>query len=215
MHPERYTALAEITEEVLIGECVVRLDPTFKDILFGYSNEELSEVLHIAAESKSQCKAEAYYCKFIPPPRSVKGKLSKDCIAVYLDEQHTFVLRAGQDVDRIVNTELARRVDKAKETTLLPSELEQVLANWIDQAVSGHGTLTPGVNPAAWVAAQFLAWWRVQVAKQLETAEGAIGQLLVAGQAESRLELVEEAFADLRASIASQRGPDEIGRTTG
>ena len=214
MHPERFAALAEITKEALIGERVVRLDPGFQDILFGYSNEELSEVLHIAAEAKRQFKAEAYYCQFILPC-SKKGGRYKECIAVYLDEQHTFVLLAGQDVDQIVNKEFARRVAKAKEATLTPSELEQVLANWIDQAVSGPGTLAPGVNPAAWAAAQFLTWWRGQVTKQLATAEKAVSQLIVAEQAKIRLDLVEEALADLRASIASPRGPDEIGRTRG
>jgi hypothetical protein len=54
------------------------------------------------------------------------------------------------------------------------SEIEQVLANWIGQAISGPGRLAEGVDPANWVATQFLNWWRPQVEDSLGDAERAV-----------------------------------------
>lgn len=40
-------------------------------------------------------------------------------------------------------------------------ELEEVLTNWLRQANSIEGELLPkGIEPAKWVAKQFLLWWR-------------------------------------------------------
>ena len=35
------------------------------------------------------------------------------------------------------------------------SEIETVLANWIEQAFSRPGQLPPGVEPAEWIASHF------------------------------------------------------------
>jgi hypothetical protein len=40
------------------------------------------------------------------------------------------------------------------------TELEQVLSNWISQAISPPGQLAEGLDPAKWVAQQFLKWWQ-------------------------------------------------------
>jgi hypothetical protein len=52
-------------------------------------------------------------------------------------------------------------------------ELEEVLSNWIRQAISSEGELLPkGIEPAKWIAKQFLAWWREQaVASAVGDAE--------------------------------------------
>jgi hypothetical protein len=42
------------------------------------------------------------------------------------------------------------------------SEAEEVLANWVKQAVSGPGQLVEGLKPSEWVARQFLKWWQAQ-----------------------------------------------------
>jgi hypothetical protein len=40
------------------------------------------------------------------------------------------------------------------------TDLEQVLSNWINQAISPSGRLAEGQDPAKWVARQFLEWWQ-------------------------------------------------------
>ncbi len=40
------------------------------------------------------------------------------------------------------------------------NEVEQVLANWIEQELSPIGSLPPETSPAQWVAVNFLRWWR-------------------------------------------------------
>ena len=52
-------------------------------------------------------------------------------------------------------------------------EIEEVLSNWIQQAISAEGELLPkGIAPSKWVAKQFLAWWREQaVASAIGDAE--------------------------------------------
>lgn len=43
----------------------------------------------------------------------------------------------------------------------MPStEIELVLANWIEEAQSSSGILPPGTKPSKWVAERFLHWWR-------------------------------------------------------
>jgi hypothetical protein len=39
-------------------------------------------------------------------------------------------------------------------------EIERVLSNWIEQALSPVGTLPPDVTPAQWILEKFLRWWR-------------------------------------------------------
>jgi len=53
------------------------------------------------------------------------------------------------------------------------SEITQVLKNWIDQATSTFGTLRDDVDPAEWVAKNFLLWWRQEVESNLADAESA------------------------------------------
>ena len=51
------------------------------------------------------------------------------------------------------------------------SDIEQVLRNWIDQAISPDGTFPEGTDRAAWVADNFIAWWRKRVDDSLGSAE--------------------------------------------
>lgn len=57
----------------------------------------------------------------------------------------------------------------------MSKEIEQVLANWIDEALSPMGKLPAGTSPAEWVAGQFLTWWRCgfqsQVGGSLDDAD--------------------------------------------
>jgi X-X-X-Leu-X-X-Gly heptad repeat protein len=53
------------------------------------------------------------------------------------------------------------------------SEIEQVLANWIAQATSGDGQLADGIDPAKWIATNFVKWWHPLVDDSLSDAEGA------------------------------------------
>jgi hypothetical protein len=43
---------------------------------------------------------------------------------------------------------------------MIDDEIERVLANWIEQALSPPGNLAPEVVPARWVASNFIRWWR-------------------------------------------------------
>jgi hypothetical protein len=54
------------------------------------------------------------------------------------------------------------------------SEIEEVLANWIQQATAQPGQLAEGLDPAKWIADRFLKWWRTDVVERpLTDAEGA------------------------------------------
>jgi hypothetical protein len=53
-------------------------------------------------------------------------------------------------------------------------EIEQVLTNWIAQAIGPPGELPPGTDPARWVAQQFLRWWQPRVSNELINAESAV-----------------------------------------
>jgi hypothetical protein len=59
-------------------------------------------------------------------------------------------------------------------------EVEQVLANWIAQAIAPPGELAPGTDPAHWVAQQFLRWWQPQVADDIASAEAAVAEVRAA-----------------------------------
>jgi hypothetical protein len=55
-----------------------------------------------------------------------------------------------------------------------PTEVEQVLANWIGQATSRPGQLSDDVDPAAWVSRLFLNWWRAKIEEDLSAVESAV-----------------------------------------
>jgi hypothetical protein len=57
------------------------------------------------------------------------------------------------------------------------SEIEQVLRNWIDLAISPSGTFPDGTDRAAWVADNFISWWRNQVDDSLSSADLAAHRL--------------------------------------
>ena len=42
----------------------------------------------------------------------------------------------------------------------MSDEIEKVLANWIEEALSPVGQLPPGTSPAQWIAGRFLNWWQ-------------------------------------------------------
>jgi hypothetical protein len=96
-------------------------------------------------------------------------------------------------------------------------EVEQVLANWIAQANSSPGQLAEGIDPARWVAQQFLRWWQPQVADELASADSAVSgawhelQRLGGwsnpdlGEALHELVHAQEALATLRTMLALDR----------
>jgi hypothetical protein len=55
---------------------------------------------------------------------------------------------------------MARAPTPKRGDVMLNSELEQVLSNWIKQALSPPGQLAEGQDPANWVAQRFIEWWR-------------------------------------------------------
>ncbi len=52
-------------------------------------------------------------------------------------------------------------------------EVEIVLANWIEQALSPSGRLPEGVTPAGWIASRFAEWWRGLAGDPVADAERA------------------------------------------
>ena len=91
------------------------------------------------------------------------------------------------------------------------SDIESVLRNWIAEATSPIGKLPDGVEPATWVADNFIAWWRKQVDDSLGSAELAAHRLRAAleplgdpaafGEAFHELTHVQDALGDLRAAL--------------
>lgn len=57
----------------------------------------------------------------------------------------------------------------------MSEEIEEVLSNWIREAMASEGELLPkGIEPAKWVTKQFLGWWRDNaLASAIDDAEGA------------------------------------------
>ena len=51
------------------------------------------------------------------------------------------------------------------------TEIERVLANWIAQAISGDGKLADGIDPAKWIAANFVSWWHPVAESSLSDAD--------------------------------------------
>jgi hypothetical protein len=52
-------------------------------------------------------------------------------------------------------------------------EVRQTLANWIGQALSSVGRLPEGIDPAAWAADRFTAWWHEHAESSVCEAERA------------------------------------------
>jgi hypothetical protein len=52
-----------------------------------------------------------------------------------------------------------------------PSEIEEVLANWIREALSESGEFPEGTDRAKWIASQFARWWKSRVELSLGDAE--------------------------------------------
>jgi len=87
-------------------------------------------------------------------------------------------------------------------------DVETVLANWIEQALSPIGRLPEGLSPSAWVAAQFAEWWRKEAEDALGEAERAataafreserLGGWESCGELRHELTHLREALADLR-----------------
>jgi hypothetical protein len=97
------------------------------------------------------------------------------------------------------------------------SEIERVLTNWIAQAVNPPGELRAGIDPAAWIAQQFLRWWKLQVDQvdddlgAAETAVSAVRQELLRlggwsnpefGEALHELTHASEALTALRCALS-------------
>ena len=57
------------------------------------------------------------------------------------------------------------------------SDIEQVLRNWIDQAISRGRTFPEETDRARWVADNFMTWWRKRVDDSLGSAELAAHRL--------------------------------------
>ena len=51
------------------------------------------------------------------------------------------------------------------------SDIEQVLRNWIAQALSPMGDFAEGIDPTKWIADNFIDWWSQQVEDSLSSAE--------------------------------------------
>jgi hypothetical protein len=96
------------------------------------------------------------------------------------------------------------------------TEIEQVLANWIEQATSRDGKLVDGIDPAKWIAANFLNWWHPTVDDSLSDAESAARRLREElsrlggwenaefGEVFHELTHVTEALAELRVALGLQ-----------
>lgn len=97
------------------------------------------------------------------------------------------------------------------------NEIEGVLANWIAQALSPIGQLEPGIQPANFVARNFLRWWSSHVEDSLADVEDAINRLHNAlerlggwekcGEALHELSHANEALADLRVLLGQPKEP--------
>lgn len=77
------------------------------------------------------------------------------------------------------------------------SELQQALANWIDQANSPLGKLPDSSEPAEWVANQFMLWWKEHAEEQLTDVQSAASSLRAEIQRLSEKGDHEEALHEL------------------
>ncbi len=79
-------------------------------------------------------------------------------------------------------------------------DFRAVLANWIEQALSGMGTLPPGVSAAEWVAGNALKWWVERTEGDLSDLEYAAGN--IRGEARRLAHLCDEEFGELLHEIS-------------
>jgi hypothetical protein len=108
------------------------------------------------------------------------------------------------------------------------SEIQQVLRNWIEQAMSPVGRFGDGVDPPAWVADNFIAWWRTRVEDSLNAVQGSAAYLvseadeLVERATDLKIggdihevreagESLREKVGDLREAIGLARDPADGG----
>ena len=96
------------------------------------------------------------------------------------------------------------------------AEIERVLANWIAQATSGH--LLPSVDPAKWIAANFVKWWHANVDEVLSDADVAVRRVREEleriggwnnpqlGEALHELVHAADAMGDLRSALGLDHG---------
>ena len=105
------------------------------------------------------------------------------------------------------------------------SEIEQVLRNWIGEAMSPVGRFAEGIDPPAWVAENFIAWWQKQVEDSLARVEGSAGYLVseaselaeaasVAG-VQWDIHEVREALGELREKVGDLREAAGLARDPG
>ncbi len=95
-------------------------------------------------------------------------------------------------------------------------EVETVLANWIERALSSSGSLPEGTSPAAWVAARFADSWRERAGDTMADAERAASAVVEEltrlggwesfGEALHEMAHVRDALGDLRCLL---RLPEE------
>ena len=91
------------------------------------------------------------------------------------------------------------------------SDIEEVLRNWIEQAISPPGKLAENIDRPGWVAERFIDWWREQVDDSLGSAEIAATTLrnelkrlddpVRLGEALHELTHVQDALAELRSDL--------------
>jgi hypothetical protein len=98
---------------------------------------------------------------------------------------------------------------RSEERMKMPAnEIETVLSNWIEQALSPVGRLDAGTKPALWVASHFSDWWKKRAGYSLGDAARAASaiwnELMRLGGWESfgevlhKLTHLQDALADLR-----------------
>src|SRR5262245_40284708 len=89
------------------------------------------------------------------------------------------------------------------------SEIESVLANWIERALSPVGHLPPGIDPAAWISCRFAEWWKVRAEGALIDAERAASVIRSELMRSGGWELFGEALHEqihLQDALANLRG---------
>jgi len=79
----------------------------------------------------------------------------------------------------------------------MDEQVETVLANWIEQALSPVGKLPSEMRPARWVAINFLHWWRTDIEARLDET----------------LSEAESALTAVRNDLKSRGGWDEFGES--
>jgi hypothetical protein len=105
-------------------------------------------------------------------------------------------------------------------------EIETVLTNWIEQALSPIGRLPQGIIPSAWVAANFAAWWRDRARNAIDDADRAafavreelmrLGGWDTLGEALHEMIHLQDALGDLRGLMRLPAEPDsECGGGSG